>query len=61
MFDYFRIEPCWPGRKNIQSSDTALQKAKELEQEILLSISSKLVITKEINRGIFIKKKFVDH
>jgi len=38
MFDYFRIEPGWPGRKNIQSNDTALQKARKLEQETLLSI-----------------------
>jgi len=38
MFDYFRIEPDWPGRKNILSIDTASQKAKKLEQETLLSM-----------------------
>ncbi|ETR71214.1 MAG: ATPase [Candidatus Magnetoglobus multicellularis str. Araruama] len=41
MFDFFRIEPDWPGRKIIQSSDSALEKARKLEYHTWLAMIKK--------------------
>jgi len=38
MFDYFRIEPQWPGLKSIQSNDSALEKARKMEHYTMLAM-----------------------
>jgi hypothetical protein len=38
MFDYFRIESGWPGRKSIQSNDSASEKARKMEHETMLAL-----------------------
>jgi len=35
MFDYFRIERDWPGRKSIKNNDSAFEKARKMEHETL--------------------------
>lgn len=38
MFDYFKIDTSWPGRVDIESNDSAVEKAKRLENATLLEI-----------------------
>jgi len=38
MFDYFRIDPGWPGRANVRANDTAVKKAERTEDETLAEI-----------------------
>jgi len=38
MFDYFRIDPDWPGRANVRDNDTAVKKAEKIEDKTLTEI-----------------------
>ncbi|QTA90701.1 DUF4276 family protein [Desulfonema magnum] len=38
MFDYFRIDPDWPGRADIRDNDTAIKKARRIEERTLSEI-----------------------
>jgi len=38
MFDYFRLEPSWPGNVNMQGYPTAIEKAKKIEDATLARI-----------------------
>ena len=38
MFDYFRLDPHWPGNSNMQSCPTAIEKAKKIEGATLTKI-----------------------
>lgn len=38
MFDYFRLDPNWPGNVNIQGNPTAIEKAERIEKETFVKI-----------------------
>ena len=38
MFDYFRLDPSWPGNANMQSCPTAIEKAEKIENATLAKI-----------------------
>lgn len=39
MFDYFRLDPDWPGNTNMQSCPTAIEKAEKIEGATLAKIT----------------------
>jgi hypothetical protein len=39
MFDYFRLDPHWPGHSNMQSYPTAMEKAGKIENATLVKIT----------------------
>jgi len=38
MFDYFRLDPSWPGNVNMPGSPTAMEKAEKIEEATLVRI-----------------------
>lgn len=52
MFDFYGIETSWPGRAEIQSSDTALEKAGKIEKETLSEIKKSFPDLNITNRFI---------
>ncbi len=54
MFDYYGINVNWPGRSNIKDSDKAVEKAKKMEKEMLITIE------KDLPRSD-VKKRFIPY